>query len=357
MRSGLGVMLLISLIGAAIIAPRRLSFLYAALASIALLLEQSYWVLAHDAPTTDFLQPSLLAMGCFAGAGITGWLAQRVAANERLARQRGRELETQTRVNQLVIAGHARRRAGARPRRARGAAQPAGAAPARAPSALLGVDIASLVPRFAESWGGWRSGQVAAAAPANFQVRGRDIGLRLLDTGAAGRLPGAVHRGHDARARAGAAAQARGARPAHRQHRARDPQPARRHQPRRGAPAGGKARRRTASASRTSSTTTRCAWSGWCPTCCSSPPRPHVDGADPRCGPGSSDVPRRVRRQRVGAAQRFGVDAQADLGVHVRPRAPAPGAVEPAAQRRALRARGARRGAHRAATATPTAWS
>jgi len=102
-RSGLGVMLLISLIAAAIVAPRRLSFLYAALASIALLLEQGYWVLAHDAPTTDFLQPSLLAMSCFAGAGITGWLAQRVATNERLARQRGRELEMQTRVNQLVI--------------------------------------------------------------------------------------------------------------------------------------------------------------------------------------------------------------------------------------------------------------
>jgi two-component system, NtrC family, sensor histidine kinase PilS len=45
MRSGLGVMLLISLTGAAIVAPRRLTYLYAALATIALLLEQSYWVL------------------------------------------------------------------------------------------------------------------------------------------------------------------------------------------------------------------------------------------------------------------------------------------------------------------------
>ena len=181
-RSGLGVMLLISLIGAAIIAPRRLSFLYAALASIALLLEQGYWVLAHDAPTTDFLQPSLLAMSCFAGAGITGWLAQRVATNERLARQRGRELEMQTRVNQLVIQDmhdgvvvldHDGRVVQHNPQAQR----------LLRAERVLGVDIASLVPRFAESWGGWRSGQVAAATPANFQVRGRDIGLRLLDTG------------------------------------------------------------------------------------------------------------------------------------------------------------------------------
>ena len=56
-RSGLGVMLLVSLIGAAIVAPRKLSYLYAALAAIALLLEQSYWVLEHDAPTASFVQP------------------------------------------------------------------------------------------------------------------------------------------------------------------------------------------------------------------------------------------------------------------------------------------------------------
>jgi two-component system, NtrC family, sensor histidine kinase PilS len=103
MRSGLGVMLLISLTAASIVAPRRLAFLYAALGSIALLLEQSYWVLQHDAPTASFLQPGLLAIAFFATAGVTSWLAARVAANERLARLRGRQLATQTRVNQLVI--------------------------------------------------------------------------------------------------------------------------------------------------------------------------------------------------------------------------------------------------------------
>ncbi len=103
MRSGLGVMLLISLTAASIVAPRRLAFLYAALGTIALLLEQSYGVLEHDAPTATFLQPGLLAIAYFATAGVTSWLASRVAANERLARQRGRQLATQTRVNQLVI--------------------------------------------------------------------------------------------------------------------------------------------------------------------------------------------------------------------------------------------------------------
>jgi len=181
-RSGLGVMLLISLIGAAIIAPRRLSFLYAALATISLLLEQGYWVLAHDVPSANFLQPGLVAIACFAGSGITGWLAARVAANERLARQRGRELETQTRVSQLVIQDMLDGVA-VLDREARVVQHNPQAQRLLRAERLLGVDIAELVPRFAERWRGWRAGEVAAGASADFEVRGRDVGLRLHDTG------------------------------------------------------------------------------------------------------------------------------------------------------------------------------
>ncbi len=54
---------------------------------IALLLEQSYGVLAHDAPETRFLQPGLLAIGCFAMAGVTQ-LARAARGGERGARAR-----------------------------------------------------------------------------------------------------------------------------------------------------------------------------------------------------------------------------------------------------------------------------
>ncbi|MDA1117158.1 MAG: hypothetical protein O2979_03965 [Proteobacteria bacterium] len=103
MRSSLGVMLFISLTGVGLVAPLRLNFLYAALATIAVLLEEGYWVLALNLPAANFVPPALLSMGYFATAGATGWLAQRLAANERLARERGRALANQTRVNQLVI--------------------------------------------------------------------------------------------------------------------------------------------------------------------------------------------------------------------------------------------------------------
>ena len=168
-RSGLGMMLVISLTGAAIVAPRRLSFLYAALAAIALLLEQGYWVLAHDAEPADFLQPGLLAMGCFATVGVTSWLAQRVAANEALARQRGRSLATQTRVNQLVIEDMhdgvvVLDREGRVVQHNPQAQRLLGA------ERLLGSFMAQVLPGF--------------GAAADFEVRGRNIGVRMLDAGA-----------------------------------------------------------------------------------------------------------------------------------------------------------------------------
>jgi len=183
-RSGLGVMLVVSLIGAAIVAPRRLSFLYAALATIALLVEQAYWVLGHDAAVNSFVQPGLLAMGCFAASGVTGWLASRVAANERLAAQRGRELAAQLRVNELVqrdmhdgvlvldrtgrVVQH----------------NPQAELLLRA-DRLLGTDVETLLPEFASRWRSWRA-DAAGAASADLTVRGRDIGLRLLDAGTEG---------------------------------------------------------------------------------------------------------------------------------------------------------------------------
>ncbi len=180
-RSGLGVMLLIALTGAALVAPRRLSTLYAALAGIALLLEQTYWVLRFDAPEANFLQPALLAAGGFAGAGVVGWLAQRVAANEQLARERGRALETQLRVNQLVIADMqdgvlVLDRDGRVVQHNPQAQRLLGA------GALHGAELAARLPGFGERWRAWRDGD-AAAAQIELEVRGRGLRLRLMETG------------------------------------------------------------------------------------------------------------------------------------------------------------------------------
>jgi two-component system sensor histidine kinase PilS (NtrC family) len=102
-RSGLGVMLMISLAGAALVSRGTLMLFYAAIASIAVLLEQSYWVLVFDFNTANFVQPGLLSIGYFATALITNQLAQRLITKERVARQRGTDLANQLRINQLVL--------------------------------------------------------------------------------------------------------------------------------------------------------------------------------------------------------------------------------------------------------------
>ena len=181
MSSGLGVMLLVSLIAAAIVAPRRLRWLYASLATIALLVQQLYWVLSQDAAVNTFVQPALLAMGCFAASGMTGWLAQRVAANERLAQQRGRELAAQTRVNQLVLQdmhdGVLVLDRGGRVVQHNPQAQVLLSA-----GRLLGLDIQAIEPRVAAHWRAWRGGAPGHVG-AELELGGRELGLRLLDAG------------------------------------------------------------------------------------------------------------------------------------------------------------------------------
>ena len=102
-RSGLAVMLLISVAAAGLVSRGSQLLGYAALAAIAVLAEQTVQILAHDASLSTYLPPALLSIGYFATALITSQLAQRVITNERVARQRGIELANQLRISELVI--------------------------------------------------------------------------------------------------------------------------------------------------------------------------------------------------------------------------------------------------------------
>lgn len=102
-KSGLGVMLLISLAAAALVSRGALMLFYAALASIAILLEQAYWILKFDHSEANIVQPGMLSIGYFATALITNQLARRVIRQERVMRQRSVDLSNQLRISQLVL--------------------------------------------------------------------------------------------------------------------------------------------------------------------------------------------------------------------------------------------------------------
>src|SRR6185295_920267 len=112
----------------------------------------------------------------------TSGLASCVAANERLAMLRGRELATQMRVNQLVLRD-THDGVLVLDREGRLVQHNPQAQLLLRADALVGTDVEALLPEFAERWRSWRSGAAAGGAAAETVVRGRDVGLRLLDTG------------------------------------------------------------------------------------------------------------------------------------------------------------------------------
>jgi two-component system sensor histidine kinase PilS (NtrC family) len=103
LRSGLGTLMLVTLAGAGLVGQGRLVVFYAAMATLAVLLEQSYRAMSMNFEMVDFFQAGLFSMGFFGVAISARLLARKVIANEDLARKRGVDLNNQTLISQRVI--------------------------------------------------------------------------------------------------------------------------------------------------------------------------------------------------------------------------------------------------------------
>lgn len=101
--SGMGLLLLAVLAGAGLISRGRLTLFHASLASIAVLLEQTYQVLRLDASVMYYVQAGFLSIGFFATAWVAHVLARYTLESERLAAQREIDLADMSEVNELVI--------------------------------------------------------------------------------------------------------------------------------------------------------------------------------------------------------------------------------------------------------------
>lgn len=103
LKSGLGVVLLVSVAGASLVARGRLALFYAALATLSLLCMEMLGVLTRNIDTVRVVQAGFLSMGFFATAISAHLLGRRLATNEELARRRGVELENQMRISRRVM--------------------------------------------------------------------------------------------------------------------------------------------------------------------------------------------------------------------------------------------------------------
>lgn len=103
LQSGLGVLLLVSLAGAGLISRGRLALFFASMATIGLLLQETYSVLTVDFYSAQYSQAGLLSLAYFAVAWLAHQLAQYTLASEQLAKERSVDLANMAQVNQLVI--------------------------------------------------------------------------------------------------------------------------------------------------------------------------------------------------------------------------------------------------------------
>ncbi len=102
-QSGMGMLLLVSLVAAGMISRGRITLLFAALAAIATLLQHSYAVLVQDAVVAQYAQAGLLSTAYFAVAWLAHTLAKYAIASEKLAAQRGVDLANMAEASRLVI--------------------------------------------------------------------------------------------------------------------------------------------------------------------------------------------------------------------------------------------------------------
>lgn len=101
-QSGLGLLLIVTIVSASLVSNGRLALFYAAIATIGLLLEQSYRIAEWGLPITSYTQSVMLSLSCFATAWLAYSLAKRILLSEALASSRGVDLENLAQVNALI---------------------------------------------------------------------------------------------------------------------------------------------------------------------------------------------------------------------------------------------------------------
>jgi two-component system sensor histidine kinase PilS (NtrC family) len=102
-KSNVDLLLLVSLAAAGLISRGKITLFFAALASLAVLLEHAYAVLYDGADAAQFVQVGLLCMAYFAVAWLAHTLAKYAVDSQQLAQRRGRDLVSLAEANRLVM--------------------------------------------------------------------------------------------------------------------------------------------------------------------------------------------------------------------------------------------------------------
>ena len=100
---GFGILLVIAIAGACLLASWRAAVTFAALSTFAVLGETFYGVLRLDYSVASYTQAGLLGAGCFGTAILASWLAEQARRSEALAAARARDLQTMAELNEHIV--------------------------------------------------------------------------------------------------------------------------------------------------------------------------------------------------------------------------------------------------------------
>jgi len=102
-RSGLGMLLIISVSMSSLFLKKRLTIAFAAIATLAVITEQIYSQLVYADHSPAFTQAGLLGILIFISALLTIYTAKRLKESEQLAEETSAELETIVQMNEHII--------------------------------------------------------------------------------------------------------------------------------------------------------------------------------------------------------------------------------------------------------------
>lgn len=101
-QGGIGLLLIIAIASASLISEGRLALFYAAIATIGILLEQTYSAQFSDSSAGNYTDAVMLSLACFATAWLAYSLAKRTQQSELLASQRGLDVKNLAQINALI---------------------------------------------------------------------------------------------------------------------------------------------------------------------------------------------------------------------------------------------------------------
>ena len=101
--NGLGGLLVVSIGALGLLVPPRLAFLFAAVASLALLAERGYSHLSGEAATDQYVAVALLGIVLFLISAVVVLVGRRIVETEALAEQRGVDLRNLVQLNDYII--------------------------------------------------------------------------------------------------------------------------------------------------------------------------------------------------------------------------------------------------------------